>query len=233
SLGTSGVVFAPTPRYTPDPRGRLHAFCYTDADSWHVMGVILAAAACQRWFRQLLGDDAQAPSFDALDDAIAASPPGAEGLLWLPYLSGERTPHNDPNARAVLAGASLAHGRAHVLRAIAEGVAFALADCFDLLADPCGVEVDELLVSGGGARGDNQCQIIADVLGREIARPAVDEGPAYGAALLAGEAAALWTREAMAEQLVIERRFEPRGELRALYDEARGRFGELYRVLYG
>lgn len=185
-LGTSGVVFAATDTFTPDPMGRVHAFAHAVPQKWHTMGVVLSAAGSLRWLR-----DAVAPGmpFDELVSAAAAWSPGAEGLMFLPYPAGERTPHADPDARAAFAGLSLRHDRAALVRAVLEGVAFALRDCSDLVGAAPGTVGR---VSGGGARSELWLRILASVLELPLERPAVDEGAAFGAALLGGVAAGVW-----------------------------------------
>ncbi len=161
TIGTSGVVFAATDRPATDPAGRLHTFCHAIPDRWHVMGVTQAAGLSLRWFRDQL---AAGVSYDQLTAEAAAVPPGADGLLWAPYLMGERTPHCDPNARAALVGLSASHGRGHIVRAILEGVAFSLRDTFSIFAE-MGVPVGSVRLGGGGARSALWRQIQADVFG--------------------------------------------------------------------
>ncbi|HEY7838451.1 MAG TPA: xylulokinase [Terriglobales bacterium] len=186
TIGTSGVVFAATARPTLDPHGRLHTFCHAIPDRWHVMGVTQAAGLSLRWWRELLGGD-----YDQLTAAAATAPPGAEGVLWAPYLMGERTPHCDPNVRAGLVGLAAHHTRAHVARAVLEGVAFSLRDTFTIFAE-LGVPVERVRAGGGGARSELWRQIQADVYGHAIETVAAEEGAALGAALLAGVGAGVW-----------------------------------------
>jgi xylulokinase len=187
TIGTSGVVFAATERPALDPKGRLHTFCHGTPGRWHVMGVTQAAGLSLRWFR----DHFARESYDVLTAEAAAVPPGSDGVLWAPYLMGERTPHLDPNARGVLAGLTASHTRAHVVRAILEGVAFSLKDSLTIL-ESIGVRVERIRVGGGGARSPLWRQIQADVYGREVEVVKADEGAAYGAALLAGVGAGMW-----------------------------------------
>ena len=187
TLGTSGAVFAATTAYRADPAGRLHAFCHAVPDRWHLMGVTLAAAGSLHWWRGALGSERSFP--DLLAEA-ATVPPGAERLLFLPYLSGERTPHADPDARGVFFGLSLRHRRAHLTRAVLEGVAFSLRDVLGLM-EAAGVRAYAARVAGGGARSPLWPQIVADVLGLALT-PSADEDAAYGAALLAGVGAGFW-----------------------------------------
>ena len=152
TIGTSGVVFAATDRPALDPAGRLHTFCHAVPGRWHVMGVTQAAGLSLRWFRDTFGANAaegQDP-YEALCAEAAAVPAGAEGLLWAPYLMGERTPHLDPNARGALVGLTASHGRGHIIRAILEGVAFSLRDTFTVFHE-MGVPVSSIRLGGGGA----------------------------------------------------------------------------------
>jgi xylulokinase len=199
TIGTSGVVFAATDRPATDPSGRLHTFCHAIPDRWHVMGVTQAAGLSLRWFRDLL---AAGVSYDQLTAEAAAVPAGADGLLWAPYLMGERTPHCDPNARAALVGLSASHGRGHIVRAILEGVAFSLRDTFSIFAE-MGVPVGSVRLGGGGARSALWRQIQADVFAHAVDTAAADEGAAYGAAILAAVGIERWpTIDAACDALV-------------------------------
>lgn len=177
SLGTSGVLFAPAEGFRPDPSGRVHAFAHALPDTWHLMAVTLSAAGSLQWWSRVCG----ASPAELAEEAGAAT---AGGLLFLPYLSGERTPHLDPHARGGFVGLTLRHGRAEMTRAVLEGVAFSLRDGLEII-DGLGAGAPVLTAVGGGARSPVWCQILADVLQRPIVRAGVDEGPAYGAALLA------------------------------------------------
>jgi xylulokinase len=193
TIGTSGVVFAATDRPALDPRGRVHTFCHAIPGRWHVMGVTLAAGLSLRWFRDTFGagpDDGR-DAYERLSAEAAGVPPGADGVLWAPYLMGERTPHLDPHARAALVGLAASHGRGHVVRAILEGVAFSLRDTFTIF-DEMRVPVGSVRLGGGGARGRLWRQIQADVYGRAVELVEAEEGAAYGAALLAGVGAGVW-----------------------------------------
>ncbi|HEY3267976.1 MAG TPA: xylulokinase [Armatimonadota bacterium] len=181
TVGTSGVVFAYADKPWIDPEGRIHTFCHAVPKAWHVMGVILSAGGALRWLRDTLGY----PSYAELTADAASVPPGCDGLVFLPYLSGERTPHKDSNARGVFFGLSLSHTRAHMGRAVMEGVAFALMDSFAIFRE-LNVPLEEVRAAGGGARSDLWLQMQADITGLPHSRLNVDEGPAYGAAILAG-----------------------------------------------
>ena len=188
TIGTSGVVFAATSRPVVEPQGRIHTFCHAIPGRWHVMGVTQGAGLSLRWFRDQFCVGA---SYDELMKEAAAAPAGADGLLWTPYLMGERTPHLDPNARGALVGLTAQHTRAHVIRAILEGVAFSLRDTFTIFRD-LGVPVKSIRLGGGGARSPLWQQIQADVYGMRVDLIAAEEGAAYGAALLAGVGAGVW-----------------------------------------
>src|SRR5207302_2668035 len=160
-LGTSGVVFAALPAFAADPEARVHAFCHAVPGGWHAMGVMLSAAGSLRWLRDALGT---ASGYDELTGAAQGWPPGTEGLTFLPYLTGERTPHADPHARAAFAGLTLGHDRGALVRAVLEGVAYGLRDSLELLRE-LGVEPHAGHVSGGGARSELWLRILASVLG--------------------------------------------------------------------
>ncbi|HIE92414.1 MAG TPA: xylulokinase, partial [Acidobacteria bacterium] len=196
TIGTSGVVFAATDRPALDPRGRVHTFCHAVPGRWHVMGVTQGAGLSLRWLRDIFGISrgpahATGDPYDQLCEEAAQAPPGADGVMWAPYLMGERTPHLDPHARAALVGLSASHTRAHVTRAVLEGVAFSLRDTFTILEE-MGVPTTQIRLGGGGARSRLWRQIQADVYGHDVELLAAEEGAAYGAALLAGVGAGQW-----------------------------------------
>ncbi len=190
TIGTSGVVFAATDRPAMDPAGRLHTFCHAIPGRWHVMGVTQAAGLSLRWFRDTFGPSGS-DAYQRLSEESAGAPAGSDGVLWAPYLMGERTPHLDPNARGALVGLTASHTRAHVVRAILEGVAFSLKDTLQIFAE-MNVPVREIRLGGGGARSPLWRQIQADIYEHEVEVVAADEGAAYGAALLAGVGAQVW-----------------------------------------
>jgi xylulokinase len=199
TIGTSGVVFAATDRPATDPKGRIHTFCHAIPGRWHVMGVTQAAGLSLRWFRDQL---AAGVSYDQLTAEAARIPPGAGGVLWAPYLMGERTPHCDPNARAALVGLAASHGRGHVVRAILEGVAFSLRDTFSIFAE-LDVPVGHVRLGGGGSRSPLWRQIQADVYGHAVDTASAEEGAAYGAAILAAVGIGCWpTVDAACDALV-------------------------------
>jgi xylulokinase len=193
TIGTSGVVFAATDRPALDPRGRVHTFCHAIPGRWHVMGVTQAAGLSLRWFRDTFATNSTGAreSYDQLTAEAAKIPAGSDGLLWTPYLMGERTPHLDSNARGALVGLTASHTRAHVVRAILEGVAFSLRDTLTLFRE-MNVPVTTIRLGGGGARSPLWRQIQADVYGHAVEIVEAEEGAAYGAAILAGVGAGVW-----------------------------------------
>jgi xylulokinase len=194
TIGTSGVVFAATDRPALDAKGRLHTFCHAVPGRWHVMGVTQAAGLSLRWFRDRFGagiDDGRDP-YERLTSDAAGIPPGSDGLLWAPYLMGERTPHLDPNARGALIGLTASHTREHIIRSILEGVAFSLRDSFTLFEE-MHVPVKNIRLGGGGARSSLWRQIQADIYGHAVEIVEAEEGAAYGAAILAGVGAKMWS----------------------------------------
>ena len=194
TIGTSGVVFAATDRPALDTRGRMHTFCHAIPGRWHVMGVTQAAGLSLRWFRDNFAVDSSGAreSYDRLTAEAAKIPAGSDGLLWTPYLMGERTPHLDSSARGALVGLTASHTRAHVVRAILEGVAFSLRDTFTLFQE-MDVPVTNIRLGGGGARSPLWRQIQADIYGRAVEIVEAEEGAAYGAAILAGVGAGMWS----------------------------------------
>jgi xylulokinase len=228
-LGTSGVVFAALDSFAADRQARLHSFCHAVPGAWHAMGVMLSAAGSLRWLR-----DVAAPGVDFGALVAEAEPwePGAEGLAFLPYLSGERTPHADPEARGAFTGLSLRHDRGALVRAVLEGVAFGLRDSLDLLAE-VGAAPAVGRVSGGGSRSELWLRIVASVLELPLERTAADEGAAFGAALLGGVAGGVWSdvHEAVAATVRPAAVVEPvRGWVEP-YREGRERFRALYPAL--
>jgi xylulokinase len=189
TVGTSGVVFATTPSALIEPEGRLHAFCHAVPGMWHFMGVMLSAAGSLQWYRDTL---APGISFDELLKDAESIPVGSEGLQFLPYLSGERTPHPDPLARGAFIGLTLRHSRAHMTRAVLEGVAFGLKDSFTLIQNAGLGKITQVRGSGGGTKGALWRQIMASALEAELVTVNTTEGGAYGAALLAGVGAGTW-----------------------------------------
>jgi xylulokinase len=195
TVGTSGVVFATTPSALIEPEGRLHAFCHAVPGMWHFMGVMLSAAGSLQWYRDTLAPNV---SFDDLLKEAESVPAGSEGLHFLPYLSGERTPHPDPLARGAFIGLTLRHSRAHMTRAVLEGVSFGLKDIFTLIQNAGLGKITQVRASGGGTKGVLWRQILASVLEAELVTVNTTEGAAYGAALLAGVGTGAWSDVASA-----------------------------------
>jgi xylulokinase len=228
-LGTSGVVFAAQDAYGADPEGRVHAFCHAIPGTWHAMGVMLSAAGALRWLRDATDPSAE---FGALVAEAQRWEPGVEGLTFLPYLAGERTPHADPDARGAFAGLTLRHDRGALVRAVLEGVAYGLRDSLDLVRET-GAPADVGRVSGGGARSDLWLRIVASVLELPLQRVAVQEGAAYGAALLGGVAGGVFAdpHEAVAACVRPAEVIDPDPAWTAAYAEGRERFRALYPAL--
>jgi len=222
-LGTSGVVFAVLPEYAPDAEARVHVFCHAVPATWHAMGVMLSAAGSLAWFRDVV--DAE---YGALDEEASRWPPGVEGLLFAPYLAGERTPHADPLARGAFTGLSVRHDRGALARAVLEGVAFGLRDSLELLR-ALGVRADVARVSGGGARSELWLKIVASVLQLPLERTESEEGSAYGAALLAGVRAGVFAdaADAVDRCVRVRDRIDPEWD----YEDAYARFRHLYPTL--
>jgi xylulokinase len=234
TIGTSGVVFAVTDRPSLDPRGRVHTFCHAIPGRWHVMGVTQAAGLSLRWFRDQFGagtEDGPDP-YDRLTKEAGSAPAGADGVLWAPYLMGERTPHLDPNARGALVGLTASHCRAHVIRAILECVAFSLRDTFEIFKE-VNVPVETIRLGGGGARSPLWRQIQADIYGHEVEIVQAEEGAAYGAALLAGVGARTWPSVDAACSAVVRvaKRISPEPSNVALLEKQYDAFRLLYPAL--
>jgi xylulokinase len=236
TVGTSGVVFAFAERPTVDPGLRVHTFCHAVPGQWHVMGVMLSAGGSLRWYRDTCSHPEAAVArtlgrdpYELIAEEAAAAEAGCEGLLFLPYLTGERTPYPDPNARGAFVGLTLRHDKRHLARAVLEGVAFGLRDSFEIL-DAMGVATRQVRASGGGARSALWRQIQADVTGREHVTINVDEGPAFGVALLAGVGTGVWGSVAEACRATIRTvdRSTPTPADQAVYN----RLYPIYRALY-
>jgi xylulokinase len=230
TVGTSGVVFATTPSALVEPEGRLHAFCHAVPGRWHFMGVMLSAAGSLQWYRDSL---APGMSFDELLQEAQGVPAGSEGLQFLPYLSGERTPYPDPLARGAFVGLTLRHGRGHLTRALLEGVSFGLKDSFRLIQNAGLGEIRQVRASGGGTKGALWRQILASVLEAELVTVNTTEGAAFGAALLAGVGMKAWTDvpAACAAAVQITGSTRPDPAQAAAYRKAYPLFRELYPAL--
>jgi xylulokinase len=239
TIGTSGVVFAATDAPALDRKGRLHTFCHAIPGRWHMMGVTQAAGLSLRWFRDQFGagtEDGRDP-YERLTEEAATAPPGCNGLLFTPYLMGERTPHLDPRARGAFVGLTASHTRADVIRAILEGVAFSLRDTFSIFAE-MNVPVKSVRLGGGGARSALWRQIQADVYGHEIEVVEAEEGAAYGAALLAGVGARMWASvdEACVSVVRVAKRVRPDAEAVATLNKNYAAYRRVYsatREIFG
>jgi len=239
TIGTSGVVFAATDRPALDPRGRLHTFCHAIPGRWQVMGVTQAAGLSLRWFRDTFGvsdstsEEGDRDPYEFLSEEATSAPSGADGLLWAPYLMGERTPHLDPNARGALVGITPSHRRAHILRAILEGVAFSLKDSFSILEE-MKVPVTQIRLGGGGARSPLWRQIQADVYGHEVELVAAEEGAAHGAAILAAVGARHFASvdEACDAVIQVASRVAPDPASSTLLQKNYAKFRRLYPALH-
>jgi xylulokinase len=227
-------VFAATASPEFDPKGRIHTFCHAVPKRWHVMGVTQAAGFSLRWFRDEFGagGDSSRDPYDRLMDEASHAPAGSDGVLWAPYLMGERTPHLDPNARGALVGLSSTHTRAHVVRAILEGVAYSLRDTLTIFAD-LKLPTESIRLGGGGARGGLWRQIQADVYGMPVDIVEAEQGPAYGAALLAGVGVGVWSSvdEACDTAVRVATRVQPNSASAAVMNKQYAAYRTLYPAL--
>jgi len=228
TLGTSGVVFAHADSYQPDPEGRLHTFCSAVPGKWHFMGVQLSCAGSYQWFHDKL---APGISFKELDGLAEAVEPGSEGLIFLPYLSGERTPHPDPYAKGVFFGLALRHGMGHMARSVMEGVSFGLRDTLEIMRK-LGIQPKEIIASGGGAKSPIWRQILADMFESRIVTVNASEGGAYGAAILAAVGTGAYDSiEAACEAMLKETGSTEPGDAAATYARQYPVFRKLYPTL--
>jgi xylulokinase len=230
-LGTSGVVLAPLGEYAHEPEGRVHAFCHALPGTWEAMGVMLNAAGSLQWFRDTL---APGLSFAELTAEAAEGAAGVDGLTFLPYLQGERTPHADPHARGAFTGLARHHDRGALVRALLEGVAYGLRDSLELLQG-LGVDARAGRASGGGANSRLWLEIVASVLGLPLELTTLEEGSAFGAALLAGVADGVFAdaHEAVSACVRVRETIEPNARWADAYDEGYARFRALYPALKG
>ncbi len=230
ALGTSGVVFAASDAYRVERAGRLHAFCHAVPGMWHLMGVMLSAAGSFQWYRDSVAPDL---SFDDLTAEAAGAPAGAEGLLFLPYLTGERMPYPDPEARGAWVGLTVRHGRGHLTRAVLEGVGYGLKDGFELMRAAGLGAAEQVRVSGGGAKSALWRGILASILDANLATVNTTEGAAYGAALLAGVGAGVWpdVRAACAATVRVTGENAPNPAAVATYRAAYPLYHDLYAAL--
>jgi xylulokinase len=231
TIGTSGVVFAATAEPTKDPKGRLHTFCHAVPGVWHVMGVTQGAGLSLNWLR---GTFFQGQSYDAMNAGAAKVPACCEGLMWAPYLMGERTPHLDPEVRAAFAGICVNHTASHFVRAVQEGVAYSLQDTFALFAE-LGIPVSGIRLGGGGARGSLWRKIQAGIYGHAVEILTAEEGGAFGCALMAGVGAKHWKNldEACAQAIEVAQRIEPDPDDLKAYQAGYARWRKMYPALRG
>ncbi len=241
SIGTSGIMFVHSDEMEFDPKGRLHTFCHAVHGKWHMMGVSLSGGGCLQWFRNSLCEVESAQHkerggdvYNALTADAETIPPGSEGLFFLPYLSGERTPHADPDARACFIGLTLAHRRPHMVRAILEGVAYAMRDSLTIIRE-LGVPVRQIRASGGGSRSQLWRQIQADVFGQKVVTLNAEEGPAYGVALLAAVGAGEYRNieEACDATIHVVKETPANRKSVAYYDRGFPVYQDLYQSLKG
>ncbi len=232
ALGTSGVVFAHSDEMQYDPQGRAHTFCHAVPGKWHVMGVILSAAGSLQWFRNNLCMDLGDFAFDRITQRAEEVPPGCEGLYFLPYLSGERTPHADPHARGAWVGLNLRTDRAALGRAVLEGVTYAMRDSLEIIKQ-LGVPIGEVRLSGGGAKSPFWRQLQADIYHEPCAVTNAAEGPAYGAALLAmaGTGEYESVEAACDATITVTDRVAPHAATAETYDALYPAYGKLYDAL--
>jgi xylulokinase len=239
SIGTSGVMFVHSDEVKIDPKGRIHTFCHAVRGKWHMMGVNLSAGGSLQWFRNVLCQDDMAKAeaaglevYDALIAEAQAAPAGSEGLFFLPYLSGERTPHADPDARGSFIGLTLAHARGHMIRSVMEGVTFSMRDSLEII-ESLGVPVDQIRASGGGSRSPFWRQMQADTFGRPVVTIHTEEGPALGVALLAAVGAGEYSsiEEACRAAIRVEKQTAVDLNAKATYDRSFPIYQQLYQSL--
>jgi xylulokinase len=229
TLGTSGVVFAHMEQVAYDPSGRVHTFCHAVPDKWHVMGVTQGAGLSLQWFRNQL---APGTDYDVLTKEAGKSPAGAQGLFWLPYLMGERTPHLDATARGGWVGLTAKHTRADLIRSVIEGVSYSQRDCLDII-EQLGVYVRSVRVSGGGGKSPFWRQVLADILEKPVVTLETQEGSAYGAALLAMVGTGTYSSVPEVCRSVIRETgsVDPRAEESTVYQDGHSIYRSLYPAL--
>lgn len=239
TMGTSGVVFSHSDEMQTDPEGRLHTFCHAVPGKWHQMGCVLSAGGSLQWFRNHFGQEAMREAkkrkvdpYEILTEQAAQAPPGCEGLFFLPYLTGERTPHADPYARAAWIGLTPRHGREYLVRAVMEGATYAMKDSLELIKG-LGVPVQQIRVSGGGARSAFWRQMQADIYGQSVVTINAEEGPAYGVALLAAAGTGFFNsvEEACTAAIKVVSETKPDSKASATYAKAYPLYGKLYQSL--
>lgn len=239
TMGTSGVVFAHSDEVQIDPKGRVHTFCHAVRDKWHVMGVVLSAGGSLQWYRNNLADAEVATAasmgvdpYELITAQASQAPAGSEGLYFLPYLTGERTPHADPYARAAWIGLSLRHSKAHLVRAVMEGATYAMRDCLEIIQG-MKIHVEQIRLSGGGARSEFWRQMQADIYGQKVFTINAEEGPAFGVALLAaaGTGAFKDVVEACEATIQIVTKTAPNSRSKRLYNSLHSTYQQLYHSL--
>lgn len=239
SLGTSGVVFAHMDEMHVDPDLRVHSFCHSIPHKWYLMGVVLFAGGSLQWLRNTVGEIEVSAArmmdidpYELMTRQASRAPIGSEGLVFLPYLMGERTPHKDANAKGAFIGLSARHDRTHLIRSVMEGITFAMRDSIEIMRD-LGLSLSEIRATGGGARSDLWRQIQADIYGMEVVTVNAEEGPAFGAAILAAVGTGMFNQveEATDEWVKIVTRTEPDAKASEQYDEYYQVFRDLYPVL--
>jgi len=239
TMGTSGVVFAHSDEPVLDPGGRVHTFCHAVRGAWHVMGVVLSAGGSFQWLRNNLADqearqagERGLETYDVLCEKASQAPAGSDGLIFLPYLTGERTPHADPFALGAWVGLSARHDKPRLIRSVMEGATYAMKDSFEIIRS-MGVSAKEVRLSGGGARSALWRQIQADIYGCEVSTVNAEQGPAYGAALLAGVGTGVWSSvpEACDATIEVVSKQAPDPQAEATYAKFYPLYGKLYRSL--
>lgn len=239
TMGTSGVVFAHSDEMQIDPAGRVHTFCHAVTGKWHVMGVVLSAGGSLQWYRNQLAQAEIAAAkkkkidvYELITQQAAEAPPGSEGLYFLPYLTGERTPHADPHARAAWIGLSLRHGKSHMARSVMEGATYAMRDSLEII-DGMNIPIREVRLSGGGARSEYWRQMQADIYGKKVVTINAEEGPAYGVALLAAAGTGAYKNvvEACDATIRVVTKTGPNAKAKKAYNKAYPMYGSLYRSL--
>ena len=239
TMGTSGVVFAHSDEVQIDPEGRVHTFCHAVRGKWHVMGCVLSAGGSLQWYRNQLGEaEVRAAKrkkidpYELITAQAAQAPAGSEGLIFLPYLTGERTPHADPHARGAWIGLSLRHGRSHLIRSVIEGATYAMRDSLEIIQQ-MNIPVRQIRLSGGGARSSFWRQVQADIYGKKVCTINAEQGPAYGVALLAAAGTGAYKNVVQACQKTITLATEttPDRKAKAVYNRFYPLYGNMYRSL--
>jgi len=239
TMGTSGVMFAHSDDVQVDAAGRLHTFCHAVRGKWHVMGCVLSAGGSLQWFRNQLCQDEirqakrkKVDPYELITAEAADAPPGSEGLFFLPYLTGERTPHADPYARGSWIGLSLRHGKGHLARSVMEGATYAMRDSLEIIRE-MNIPVREIRLSGGGARSEFWKQMQADIYGQPVVTINAEEGPAYGVALLAAAGTGAYKNvvEACHATISVVTKTNAQAAAKKIYNAAYPVYQQLYRSL--